>query len=75
VAEEHGERRPNDAEFGDEERIAKEEEAAADEAGSIGGQRDDSVDEAERPVAEGGGGESEGAELSEEELIDEAEHG
>lgn len=36
---------------------------------------DDKVDEALRPVIEGGGGESEGFELAEQELIEHAEHG
>ncbi|HKH14900.1 MAG TPA: hypothetical protein VKA47_09625 [Solirubrobacterales bacterium] len=57
----------------DEDVVAKEEAAAATEAGSICGHRDESVDEAERPVSEGGGGEAEGFELSEQELVDEAE--
>ena len=57
----------------DEDAVAREEAAAAAEAGSIGGRREQSVDEAERPVSEGGGGESEGAELAEEDLVDNAE--
>jgi hypothetical protein len=59
----------------DEDVVAREEAAAAAEAGSIGGSRDASADEVERPVSEGGGGEAEGFELAEEELRDEAEHG
>ena len=58
--------------------VAEEEaEAAAAEAARIGGPApDDPVeDPAQRPVAEGGGGESEGFELAEEELIDNASHG
>lgn len=58
--------------------IAEEEaEAAAAEAAKIGGPTpDDYVDDpAQRPVVEGGEGESEGFELAEEELIDRAEHG
>ena len=56
--------------------IAEEEaEAAAAEAARIGGPApDDPVeDPAQRPVAEGGGGESEGFELAEEELVENAE--
>ncbi|MDX6634775.1 MAG: hypothetical protein QOF06_978 [Solirubrobacterales bacterium] len=58
--------------------IADEEaEAAAAEAGEIGGPApDDPVDDpAQRPLVEGGEGESEGFELAEEELIDNASHG
>jgi hypothetical protein len=57
--------------------LAEEEaQAAAAEAGAIGGEAgDEELDPAERPVAEGGGGESEGAELAEEDLIDAASHG
>lgn len=58
--------------------IAEEEaEAAASEAAEIGGPApDDPVDDpAQRPLVEGGGGEAEGFELAEAELIDNAEHG
>jgi len=58
--------------------IAEEEaEAAAAEAAEIGGPApDDQVDDpAERAVVEGGGGESEGFELAEAELIENASHG
>ncbi len=57
--------------------IADEEaEAAAAEAARIGGPPpDDGVDPAQRPLIEGGEGESEGFELAEEELIDNASHG
>jgi hypothetical protein len=58
--------------------IADEEaEAAAAEAAEIGGPApDDPIDDpAERAVVEGGGGESEGFELAEAELIDNASHG
>jgi len=58
--------------------IAEEEaEAAAAEAAEIGGPApDDPIDDpAERAVVEGGGGESEGFELAEAELIDNASHG
>jgi hypothetical protein len=58
-----------------------EEEAAAAEAAAIGGAApeypglslDEEADEAERPVVEAGGGESEGEELAEFDLVDEAE--
>jgi hypothetical protein len=58
--------------------IAEEEaEAAASEAAEIGGLApgDPVVDPAERPLVEAGEGESEGFELAEAELIDNAEHG
>jgi hypothetical protein len=58
--------------------IAEEEaEAAAAEAARIGGPAPgDPVDDpAQRPLVEGGGGEAEGFELAEEELIDNAAHG
>lgn len=58
--------------------IAEEEaDAAAAEAAEIGGPAPDDpvVDPAERPLAEAGEGESEGFELAEAELIDNAEHG
>jgi len=74
VTEEQGERW-DEALPADEDVIEREEAAAAAEAGSIGGRRDPSGDEAERPVSEGGGGEAEGFELAEDELRDEAEHG
>ena len=73
MTEEQGQR--DDPAAADEDVVEREEAAAADEAGSIGGRRDPSADEAERPVSEGGGGEAEGFELAEEELRDEAEHG
>jgi hypothetical protein len=51
-------------------------DAAAAEAARIGGVAgDENLDPAERPVIEGGGGEAEGFELAEEELIDHATHG
>jgi hypothetical protein len=74
VSEEQGERL-NESVPEDEDVVAREAAAAAAEAGSIGGRRDPSEDEAERPVSEGGGGEAEGFELAEDELRDEAEHG
>ncbi|HEY7622535.1 MAG TPA: hypothetical protein VH834_22380 [Solirubrobacteraceae bacterium] len=65
----------------------EQEEAAAEEAARIGGGRDDDLDyierdsrpggvsdEAWRPVEEGGGGESEGFEEAEAELIERAEN-
>jgi hypothetical protein len=65
----------------------EQEDAAADEAAHIGGERDDDLDyierdgapggisdEAWRPVEEGGGGESEGFEEAEAELIERAEN-
>jgi hypothetical protein len=57
--------------------VDEEAEAAAAEAAGIGGPApDDPVDDpAQRPLVEGGGGEAEGFELAEEELIDNASHG
>lgn len=58
--------------------IAEEEaEAAAAEAGEIGGPAPDYPDDdpADRPLAEGGEGEAEGFELAEERLEDIASHG
>jgi hypothetical protein len=65
----------------------EQEEAAAEEAAHIGGGRDDELDyierdsrpggisdEAWRPVEEGGGGEAEGFEEAEAELIERAEN-
>jgi hypothetical protein len=71
VTEEQGDRKERD--IRDDDVVAREEAAAAAEAGAIGGHRDETTDEAERPVSEGGGGEAEGFELSEEELVEEAE--
>jgi hypothetical protein len=49
---------------------------AAREAGAIGGRAgDEDLPPAERPVSEAGGGESEGFEQAEEELIEHASHG
>lgn len=51
-------------------------DAAAEEAGAIGGVAgDEDLDPADRPVVEGGEGEAEGFELAEEDLIDHASHG
>jgi hypothetical protein len=60
----------------DDERIREEEQAAADEAASIGGPGAPiEGDEASRPVEEGGGGEAEGFEQAERELTEQASHG
>lgn len=56
-------------------RADREADAAAAEAGSIGGRADEDVDPAERPVREAGGGEAEGFEQAEEDLREHAEHG
>jgi hypothetical protein len=54
----------------------REAEAAAAEAGAIGGRvAPDGGDPADRAVREGGGGEAEGFELAEEALREHAEHG
>ena len=61
----------------DDPRVLEEEAAAGSEAAAIGGEageREDDVDPAMRPVREGGGGEAEGFEQSEEELRAHAEH-
>jgi hypothetical protein len=51
-------------------------DAAATEAAEIGGAvGEEDLDPAERPVIEAGGGESEGFEMAQEELIDHASHG
>jgi hypothetical protein len=60
--------------------VSDEERAAAAEAAGIGGRRpdydvDDDSDEASRPLEEAGEGESEGFELAEHDLIEEASHG
>ena len=59
-----------------EDRLAGEEErAAAAEAANIGGPDPDAgIDPAERAVREGGGGESEGFEIAEEDLVRHATH-
>ena len=50
-------------------------DAAAEEAGHVGGDAgDQDLDPAERAVIEAGGGESEGFELAEQELIEHATH-
>lgn len=59
----------------------KQAEAAAAEAGAIGGQPSsepefrEEADEAARPVVEAGGGEAEGFEQAERELVEHATHG
>jgi hypothetical protein len=57
------------------ERTEREADAAAAEAGSIGGRADEEEDPARRPVEEAGGGESEGFEQAEADLREQAEHG
>jgi hypothetical protein len=57
-------------------REQEEVDAAAAEAARIGGVAgDEDLDPAERPVIEGGGGEAEGFELAEQQLIEHASHG
>ena len=58
-------------------RVAEEEAAAAREAARIGGTAGDEndFDPAMRPVYEAGGGEAEGFEQAEADLIDNAQHG
>ncbi|MFL5819216.1 MAG: hypothetical protein ACJ76S_00835 [Solirubrobacteraceae bacterium] len=58
----------------DEELVRREEEAAGTEAGSIGGRGDDRDDPAQSPLTEAGGGEAEGFEAAERELVEHAEH-
>jgi hypothetical protein len=64
----------------DEPLVSDEERAAAAEAAGIGGRRpdydvDDDSDESTRALEEAGEGESEGFELAEHDLIEEASHG
>ncbi len=55
--------------------IAEEEQLAAEEAAAIGGRAgDENLDPAERPVREAGGGEAEGFEIAEQDLIRHASH-
>jgi hypothetical protein len=64
------------SDFGDEDVLEREEDAAAAEAGSIGGPRPDyDADEATRPLEEAGEGEAEGFEDAERELVEAASHG
>ena len=56
--------------------VDREADAAAAEAGNVGGPgADEDLDPAERAAAEGGGGQAEGFEQSERELIEHASHG
>ena len=65
----------NERIHGDEDYVAEQERAAAEEAVEAGGGPvSDEAEEAERALAEAGGGESEGFELAEEELIENATH-
>jgi len=60
----------------DENEVRKEEDAAAAEAGKIGGRSgEEGMDEAKRAAAEHGGGESEGFEEAEKLLEEQATHG
>jgi hypothetical protein len=76
---EQDDKKPQGGEQGrhsDERFVQHEEELAALEAAGIGGDRPDyEGDEAERAVEEGGGGEAEGFEEAERELIEAASHG
>jgi hypothetical protein len=53
----------------------RQEDAAAAEAGSIGGRADEDEDPERRPVDEAGGGQAEGFEQAEEALEEQASHG
>lgn len=56
--------------------VAEDERLAAEEAAAIGGTAgDEGLDPAERPVREAGGGEAEGFEIAEHDLIRHASHG
>jgi hypothetical protein len=61
----------------DEQFVREQEDAAAAEAGAIGGRREpgDEHDEAMRPLEEAGEGEAEGFEEAERELVEHASHG
>ena len=60
----------------DEIRVRAEEKAAEAEAAKIGGEgSDEDLDPAERAVREGGGGEAEGFEDAEDQLVENAGHG
>jgi hypothetical protein len=60
----------------EEELVREEAEAAAAEAGAIGGRGGaEGVRESERPLAEAGGGVAEGFEQAEKDLVDSAERG
>jgi hypothetical protein len=59
----------------DDPRVREEEEAAAFEAGTIGGRSgDQNLPESERPLVEAGEGEAEGFEIAEQDLIEHAEY-
>jgi hypothetical protein len=65
-----------DAESPEDPQVRAEEDAAAAEAGQVGGPAPEYAgDEEARPVEEAGGGVAEGFEESERELIEEASHG
>jgi len=67
----------NEEIHGDEDYVAEQERAAAEEAVEAGGGAvtSDEADESERALAEAGQGESEGFELAEQDLIENASHG
>jgi hypothetical protein len=56
-------------------RPSRETDAAAHEAGGVGGRAPADEDPARRPVDEAGGGQAEGFEQAEEDLRENAEHG
>lgn len=58
----------------EDELVRREEEAAGAEAASIGGRAPTDADPAQEPVAQAGGGQAEGFEEAERELIEHAEH-
>ena len=66
----------NERLHGDEDYVAEQERAAAEEAAAIGGypSQSEEADESERALAEAGQGEAEGFEAAEEELIANASH-
>jgi hypothetical protein len=67
---------PDEKRLADEALLREEEAAAAEEAGEIGGYAPkDSEDPAQQPLAEAGQGESEGFEIAEKQLEDNASHG
>ena len=55
--------------------VEEQEDAAATEAASIGGEGSESDDPAMRPVEESGGGVEEGFEQAEDDLVENASHG
>jgi hypothetical protein len=67
---------PENPEHGDDDLVAEETDAAASEAGRIGGRVPrDSDDPAMDPVYQAGGGEQEGFEAAEADLVENATHG